>query len=94
MTPHERTDLLLAVCGGFDIEAVDGIVGRVETPLFPPAGGAPDFLVVRVHERFGTRRPVVPVALVEGVDPELRLVHFRGRRSQLIRLPEHVPLAI
>lgn len=76
------------------VEAEDGVVGTVETPLFPSAGGAPDFLVVHVRERIRSRKPVVPAALVEEVDANLRIVRVRGRCDQVSHLPEHLPLAI
>ncbi len=76
------------------VEAEDGVVGRVETPLFPSVGGAPDFLVVHVRDGIRLRRPVVPAALVEEVDTNFRIVRVRGRRAQVSRLPEHLPLAL
>lgn len=85
---------LLALCGGFQAEAEDGELGVVETPLFPPDGSVPDFLVVRVRDHLRSRRPVVPAALVAAVDPALRVVRLRGSRDELSRLPEHLPLAI
>ncbi len=94
MIVHEHIDVVLAMCGGFAIEADDGLVGTVETPLFPPDGGAPDFLVLRVRDRLSTRRPVLPAALVDGVDPERKVVRVRGTRAQVMKLPEQVPLAI
>lgn len=75
------------------IEAEDGTVGLVETPLFPPDESEPDFLVLRVG-RLHPRRPIVSAALVEGVDPEAKVVYVRGRREEIQRLPEHLPLAI
>ena len=89
MGERERSDLLLAGCGGFAVEAGDGAVGVVETPLFPPDAAAPDFLVLRA----GYRKPVVPVALVEWVDADRRLVHLHAQRNQVLELPEHLPVA-
>ncbi len=85
--------MLLSLSGGFTVVASDGVVGVVETPLFPPDDTVPDFLVVRVG-RLKPRRPVVAAALVESVDPAGRIVHLRGRREEILRLPEHLPLAI
>ena len=91
--PEQRTELLLALSSGFLVEASDGEVGVVETPLFPPDESAPDFLVVRVG-RLHPRRPVISAALVERVDVHARVVHVRGNRRELADLPEHLPLAI
>jgi hypothetical protein len=84
---------LLGKSGGFVVEADDGVVGVVETPLFPANGGAPDYLVVRARVGLRARKPVVPAALVSEVDPNFRIVHLRGLREELARLPEHLPLA-
>jgi hypothetical protein len=84
---------LLSVSVGFTVEAADGVVGTVETPLFPPDETVPDFLVVRVG-RIHPRRPVLAAALVESVDPTTRVIRVHGRRDEIARLPEHLPLAI
>lgn len=86
--------LLLATCSGFSAMARDGVLGTVETPLFPSESSVPDFLVLRVRSRLLQRRPVVSTALVEAVDPVGRVVSFRGLRADLAHLPEHVPLAL
>ena len=93
LDPRDIT-ALLARCGGFVVEAEDGVVGTVETPLFPSPGGAPDFLVVCVRGLVRSRKPVVSTALVEDVEEESRTVRVRGRRDQISELPEHLPLAI
>ena len=59
---------ILAHCSGFRFEATDGLVGEVETPLFPPDAAEPDFLVVRTSGRARVCRPVVATALVERID--------------------------
>lgn len=93
MSGSEPTSLL-ALCVGFDVEARDGAVGVVETPLFPPDETTPDFLVLRVGSRLHPRRPIVATALVEYVDLERRVVHVSGRSDEIARLPEHLPIAI
>ena len=93
MEAHAQTDELLALSGGFAVEATDGVVGVVETPLFPPDETTPDFLVVRVG-RLHPRRPVIAAALVESVDLHARVVRVRGTRTDIAELPEHLPLAI
>lgn len=87
-------DAILALSSGFTVVAGDGPVGVVETPLFPPDQSAPDFLVLRVGDRLHQRRPVLPAALVERVDPHARVVRVHGSRDEIARLPEHLPLAI
>jgi len=57
----------LSASHGFSVEAVDGKVGEVETPLFPPAGGEPDFLVVRLADGEASFA-VVPVQLISSID--------------------------
>lgn len=93
MASDERTHLLLARCGGFSVEASDGPVGVVETPLFPPDGASPDFLVLRVGNRLRPRRPVLAAALVERVDLDARVVRVHGLGAEIARLPEHLPIA-
>ena len=90
--PRDR-QAVLALCSGFSVEASDGTVGVVETPLFPPDGATPDFLVVRVDGHARPRRPVLPAALVDSVDAEARVVHVQASRREVQRLPEHLPLA-
>ena len=63
----------LSSAHGFSVEALDGDVGEVETPLFPPAGGAPDFLVVRLAGD-DAGFAVVPVQLVARIDVAARRV--------------------
>jgi hypothetical protein len=84
----------LASCNGYVVEASDGLVGEVETPLFPPDRSQPDYLVLRIGGPVRVRRPVIAVGLVEEVDSGQRLVRVRGTKGQIESLPEHLPLAI
>jgi hypothetical protein len=84
----------LASCNGYVVEASDGPVGEVETPLFPPDRSEPDYLVLRVGGPVGVRRPVIAAVLVEKVDWRRRLIRVRGTKEQIESLPEHLPLAI
>lgn len=88
------TETVLALCSGFTVEANDGTVGVVETPIFPPDEAAPDFLVLRVGGRVHPRRPVLATALVESIDPRSRVVRVRASRKDVLHLPEHLPLAV
>ena len=85
---------ILAFCGGFDVEAADGVVGQVETPLFPPDAAVPDYLVIRASRRGRVHRPVVATMLVERIDLGRRVIVLRGTRREITGLPEHLPLAI
>ena len=94
MASSESISRALGNSQGWTVATDDGLVGRVETPVFPPDRALPDFLVVRVAGRLRSRLPVVPTALVEDVDPARRIVYLRGTREQIERLPEHLPLAV
>jgi hypothetical protein len=85
---------ILAYCTGFSVEAADGVVGEVETPLFPPDAAVPDYLVVRVLRGGRVRRPVVATELVQRIDLSRRVIVVRGTEREITRLPEHLPLAI
>jgi hypothetical protein len=93
MPTADTVERWLATSHGFSVVASDGVVGEVQTPLFPPDYDEPDYLVIQI----GTprrRRPVVSTALVERVDAGRRLVFVRAVANELSRLPEHLPLAI
>lgn len=69
--PDPNESARLATSHGFSVKAADGDVGEVETPLFPPTGGEPDFLVVRLADE-EARFAVVPVQLIENIDTSAR----------------------
>jgi hypothetical protein len=94
MRKDAETLQVLAASAGFRAVASDGPLGSVETPLFPPDAREPDFLVLRVYGWARTRRPIVSTALVEEVDAESRTIRLSGRRRDIERMPEHVPIAI
>jgi hypothetical protein len=85
---------ILANCSGFDVEAADGVVGKVETPLFPPDAAVPDYLVIRAARHGRVHRPVVATTLVERIDLGRRVIVLRGTKREIRRLPENLPLAI
>jgi hypothetical protein len=85
---------ILAYCTGFGVEAADGVVGEVETPLFPPDAAVPDYLVVRLSRGGRVRRPVVATELVQRIDLSRRVIVVRGTEREITRLPERLPLAI
>jgi len=92
MDGDAQIETLLSVSSGFTVEASDGVVGVVETPLFPPDATMPDFLVLRAG-RHHARHPILAAALVESVDASARVVHVRARCEEILSLPEHLPLA-
>jgi hypothetical protein len=83
----------LARCHGFLAVGEHGPLGEVETPLFAGDRTDPDFLVIRLTARGQTRRPLVPVALVAGVDERCELVRLRTEAGELFELPERLPLS-
>ena len=83
----------LALCHGYRVATEDGIVGEVDTPIFPPDVAEPDYLIVRIRHGAELRLPVVATSLVAEVNQERRLVFLRGTREEIARLPEHLPLA-
>ena len=91
--PAVREREALASCNDYLVDALDGRVGEVETPLFPPDGSEPDYLVLRINGPSGLRRPVVTTALVERVDSRRRLVRLHLTKEQIKSLPEDLPLA-
>ncbi len=89
---NDNTDVArLAASHGFSVEALDGDVGEVETPLFPPAGGEPDFLVVRLAES-EARFAVVPVQLISGVDAVMRRITLEASRSAVAEMRGDIAL--
>lgn len=83
----------LARCHGFLAVGEHGPVGEVETPLFAENRAEPDFLVIRLTAKGQTRRPLVPVGLVAGVDERGELVRLRTEAQELFELPEHLPVS-
>jgi hypothetical protein len=85
----------LASCNGYSVETSDRqVVGEIETPLFPPDGSEPDYLVLRISGVLRVRHPVLATAIVEEVDPRRRLVRVACTKGQIEGMPEHLPLAI
>lgn len=85
--------LLLAGYAGYRLDAEDGPVGVVDTPLSSGSGTAPDFLVARTGPLLCQRRPVVPVSLVTHVDAAARVVTVRSTDGEIAAPPEHLPVA-
>jgi hypothetical protein len=88
----ERPSVVRALtsCHGYRVRAEDGVLGEVETPLFPPDSDVPDYLVVRTGA--GEER-LVAVASVAAVDACRRLVRLDGSVEELSRLPSWLPVA-
>ena len=94
MEAGARNQHPLAGCHGFAAITKDGCVGEVETPLFAGDACDPDYLVVRIRRLTRVLRPVVPAALVASVDSERRIVCIDAPAETVLRLPEHLPLAM
>jgi hypothetical protein len=90
--PLGRVRRRLARSHGYLAVARDGVCGVVETPLFPPYGSDPDFVVLRLEDGPRSRYPAVSPALVEWVDPERELVFLNATLAELSRLPDSSPL--
>jgi hypothetical protein len=65
----------------------------VETPIFPPDGGEPDYVVVRTDGRAGPRYPIIAAVLVGAVDPNRELIYVDLDKEEVGRMPEQLPLA-
>ena len=85
---------VVARCHGFIAVASDGVVGEIETPLFPPGADEPDYLIIRLARALRPRLPVVWAGLVQEVDAERRLVYLDATREEIRHQPEHLPLAV
>lgn len=81
----------LASSHGYAVEAIDGEVGQVETPLFPPTGTEPDFLVIRLTLD-DARFAVVPVRLISSVDAADRRIRLDVSRSTVATMPGDITL--
>lgn len=88
----DPTPTTLACSHGYLVVGCDGPLGVVETPLFPPGGDEPDYLVLRRRKRLRASHPVVHVSLVHSAEPGL--VRLAATADEVDRLPEGLPLAI
>lgn len=84
----------LACCHGFAVAAGGRTVGVVETPVFAGAAVRPAYLVVRIREAVAGRFRTVPVALIDDVRLDERLIVLRGDAELLASFPERIPLAV
>ena len=89
--PVVATPASLATSHGYAVEAEDGDVGEVETPLFPPAGAEPDFLMVRLAND-ASRFAVVSVQLISNVDSTSRRIKLETSCSAVAAMPRDIPL--
>ena len=89
----DRVSSASAARVGDVVVAQDGTLGAVERVIVTETS-APAYLVVAVGSRIRRRYPIVPCALVMGIDRARRRVHIRGRRRSLGRLPESIPLVL
>ena len=78
---------------GDTVVADDGFVGQVEQILLSE-NATPQFVVVSVRDRLRRRHPVVPLSLLARVDRLRDVIHVRGGRNSIKRLPEALPLLV
>jgi hypothetical protein len=78
---------------GDDVIAFDGSLGRVDR-IVRSESKRPVYLVVAVGRLTRRKYPIVPCAIVTGVDRSLGRVHVRGRREALAGLAENVPMVL
>lgn len=78
---------------GDTVVAEDGTLGEIER-LIRTEAKTPAYVVIAVRRVVGRRYPVMPWSLVTGVDRSQRRVHVRGRRRNLSRLSETLPLVV
>jgi hypothetical protein len=91
--PGDRTASPLACSHGYLVIGRDGPLGIVETPLFPPEGDEPDYLIVRRRRhRRRASHPLVHVSLVRSAQPGV--IRLTVSAEEVDRLPERLPLAI
>jgi hypothetical protein len=83
----------LASCHGLPVVGTDGPIGEVETPLFPPGGDEPDFLVLRLRGggRLFPEFRILPAVLVERVEADA--VVLRICADAVAYLPTRLPVA-
>lgn len=83
---------VLARCHGWLVETRDGTVGRVETPLFPDARQAPDYLVLRTQLDHDWSFPIVPVSRITQIEPQRRRLTLDITAEEIERCPHRLPI--
>jgi hypothetical protein len=90
---HDRRSLARAPrslrgCHGYELEAIDGVVAEVETPLFPPHSADPDYLLLRLRQpgRLFPEFALLPAGAVASVDGETRRVTVSASGREIRRL--------
>ena len=78
---------------GDTVVAADGVLGHVDR-IIRSETTAPVYLVVVAGGLLRRRYPVIPFALVRGVDRTLRCVSIEGHRQRLGRFSESVPIVL
>jgi hypothetical protein len=83
----------LARCHGFTVAAGGRLVGSVETPIFSGPDFQPDYLIVRIDGAIARESVrAVPVAFVDEVDPDRRVVVLTIDGRAVNDLPGELPL--
>lgn len=71
---------------GFDVEAVDGSIGKVDESSYDVRGGR---LVVDTGPWIFGHRVLLPAGTVERIDPEERTIHVACTRDQIKNAPRY-----
>src|SRR4051812_35748073 len=82
-TPLRQTDV-----SGFDVEARDGHIGKVDEATYET--GASYLVVDTGFWIFGKKR-MIPAGLVERVDPEERKVYLSVTKDEVKNAPDYDP---
>jgi hypothetical protein len=78
------TNGALACCHGFAVNAEDGPVGLVATPVFSGTSLEPVSLYVRTVDAVPGAFTEIPVEWVAEIDAEHRLIGIAARRDRLV----------
>src|SRR5215207_7565150 len=88
---HERGDadaLRQTDVVGFDVEATDGHIGKVDEATYDTGGS---YLVADTGWWIFGKKRVIPAGLVERVDSQKRVVHLRVSKDVIKDAPDYRP---
>jgi hypothetical protein len=73
---------------GFEVEATDGPVGKIEEAAYELGSS---WLVVDTGPWIFGKKVLLPAGTVDSIDPEERKVHVDRSREEIKNAPEHDP---
>jgi hypothetical protein len=85
--PSDPDDMLPEVTG-YDVEAIDGSVGKIDEASFEVAAG---YLVVDTGWWIFGKKRIVPVGVVTDIDDQQRKVFVRCSKDELRAAPDYEP---